>query len=384
MDRQRTFWVLVLAGWLMIGLSFTFNYYFFAEHYVAIFKQPPTLTQMLVWELPYWLLWAGLAPLIFWFAQRFPIDRERWLLNSLFHIGACVCLSIAHRAVYLIIGWLLHVAAYRELSSIPQLYSSDILFNLPTGFMSYGTIFLVSYVIGYYRRHQEEELKITRLKAELAQAQLQVTEAQLQALKMQMHPHFLFNTLNSISALLDEDVDAADQMLARLGDLLRMTLENSGAQEVTLQEELEFLRCYLEIEQVRFHDRLTVNMHIDPETLDARVPNLILQPIVENAIKHGIVSRIAPGLIEISARRSNGTLQLHIRDNGPGLLQGEFLSGRIKEGLGLANTRARLDQMYPGAHRFDMSDVAGGGLQVTIEVPFVTSGAVRAQEVAGR
>jgi sensor histidine kinase YesM len=339
---------------------------------------------MLVWELPYWLLWAGLAPLIFWFAQRFPIDRERWLLNSLFHIAACVFLSIAHRAIYLIIGWLLHVAAYQELSSIPQLYSSDILFNLPTGFMSYGTIFLVSYVIGYYRRHQEEELKITRLKAELAQAQLQVTEAQLQALKMQMHPHFLFNTLNSISALLDEDVDAADQMLARLGDLLRMTLENSGAQEVTLQEELEFLRCYLEIEQVRFHDRLTVNMHIEPETLDARIPNLILQPIVENAIKHGIVSRIAPGRIEISARRSDDTLQLQVKDNGPGLNQGESLSGRVKEGLGLANTRARLEQMYLAAYRFEMRDAPEGGLQVTLEIPFVTSGAVRSAEAAVR
>src|SRR6266550_5705417 len=384
MDRHRTFWVLVLVGWLMIGLSFTFNYYFFAEHYVAIFKQPPTLSQMLVWELPYWLLWAALAPLIFWFAQRFPIDRERWLLNSLFHIAACVSLSIAHRAIYLIIGWLLHVAAYQELTSIPQLYSSDILFNLPTGFMSYGTIFLVSYVIGYYRRHQQEELKISRLKAELAQAQLQVTEAQLQALKMQLHPHFLFNTLNSISALLDEDVDAADQMLARLGDLLRMTLENSGAQEVTLQEELEFLRCYLEIEQVRFHDRLTVSLQIEPETLEARIPNLILQPIVENAIKHGIVSRIAPGRIEIIARRSDGTLHLQVKDNGPGLHQGEALSGRVKEGLGLANTRARLEQMYRASYRFEMRDAPEGGLQVTMEVPFVTSGAVRAAEAAIR
>src|SRR5262249_28489116 len=147
-------------------------------------------------------------------------------------------------------------------------------------------------------------------------AQLQVTEAQLQALKMQLHPHFLFNTLNSISALLDEDVDAADQMLARLGDFLRLTLENSGAQRVTLQEELEFLRCYLEIERVRFEDRLTINMHIDPEALDARVPNLILQPIVENAIRHGIVSRIAPGQIDISAKRLRDTLQLQVRDNG--------------------------------------------------------------------
>ena len=377
--RYTTLWLLMLAVWMLIGLSFTLNYYFFAAHYVAIFKQPPTLLQMLVWELPYWLLWAGLAPAVFLFTRRFPIDRERWFTNSLLHILACVVLSITHRAIYLIIGWLLHVAAYRDLTSIPDLYSSDILFNLPTGFMSYGTIFLVSYVVDYYRRHQEEELKVSRLRTELAQAQLQVTEAQLQALKMQLHPHFLFNTLNSISALLDEDVEAADQMLARLGDLLRLTLENSGAQQVTLQEELEFLRCYLEIEHVRFHDRLSVNMQIDPETLDARVPNLILQPIVENAIKHGIVSRIAPGEIEIRADREGDLLRLQVKDNGPGL---NASTTRTREGLGLANTRARLQQMYGTAHRFEMEDVASGGMQVTLELPFETALVQEAQKAA--
>ncbi|HSB08482.1 MAG TPA: histidine kinase [Blastocatellia bacterium] len=380
LSRHRTLWALVLIGWLLIALSFAFNYYFFARHYVAIFEHPPTLGQMLVWELPYWLLWAGLGPVVFWLAGRFPIDRERWLRNSLLHILACVTLAIAHRAIYLILGWLLNVAAYQNLRSIPELYSSDILFNLPTGFMSYGTIFLVSYVIDYYRRHQEEELKISRLKAELAEAKLQVTEAQLQALKMQLHPHFLFNTLNSISALLEEDVDAADQMLARLGDFLRMTLENSGAQQVTLQEELEFLRCYLEIEHVRFHDRLTVNLLIEPETLEARVPNLILQPIVENAIRHGIVSRIAPGEIAIRARRSGNSLELQVKDNGPGLhCDG---AGIVKQGLGLGNTRARLEQMYGGSHNFDMTDAPEGGLKVTLEIPFEAARANGARDGA--
>jgi sensor histidine kinase YesM len=367
---------------MLIGLSFTLNYYFFAQHYVSIFKASPSLGQMLVWELPYWLLWAGLAPIVFRFTRRFPIDRERWFRNSLLHIVGCVALSIAHRAIYLIIGWLFHVAAYQDLTSIPQLYSSDILFNLPTGFMSYGTIFLVSYVIDYSRRHQEEELKISRLNAELVEARLQVTEAQLRALKMQLHPHFLFNTLNSISALLDEDVEAADQMLARLGDFLRMTLENSGAQEVTLQEELEFLRCYLEIERVRFHDRLAVDLIIDPDTLDARVPNLILQPIVENAIRHGIVSRIAPGRIEISAKLNGGELQLRVKDNGPGLGSAEGGRAIIKEGLGLGNSRARLAQMYGSAHQFDMADAPEGGLQVTLTIPFEISSAPRAKEQA--
>lgn len=372
-NRHRMFWLLVFGMWSLIGLSFTLNYYLFADHYVAIFKQGPTLKDMLIWELPYWFLWAAIAPLVFWTTRRFGIDREHWFRNSLLHVFACLFLSVAHRAIYLIIGWLLHVAAYRQLSSIPELYQSDILFNLPTGFMSYGTILLVSQALDYHNRYQEEELKISRLKTELAEAQLRVTQAQLQALKMQLHPHFLFNTLNSISALLDEDVEAADEMIARLGDFLRLTLENSGAQEVTLQEELEFLRCYLEIEQVRFQDRLTVRMEIEPQTLDARVPNLILQPIVENAIRHGIVAQIAPGRIEIRASQTNGMLQLQVKDNGPGLSSSQDSASRLRGGLGLSNTRARLEQLYGQSHRFDMSDAREGGLQVTLEIPFETA-----------
>src|SRR2546421_197058 len=206
-ERHWRLWVSVLVGWTLVGVSFTLNYYLFSDHYVAIFRQPPTLREMLVWELPYWLLWAALSPLILRLVRRFPFERGRLVKSSLVH------------------------------------------------------------------------------------PQLEITQAQLQALKMQLQPHFLFNTLNSISTLLDEDVEAADEMLARLGDFLRLTLENTGAQEVTLQEELEFLRCYLEIERVRFQDRLTVELTIEPDTLDARVPNLILQPIVENAIRHGVVAR---------------------------------------------------------------------------------------------
>jgi len=358
--------MLVLIAWTLVGLSFTLNYYFFAGHYVAIFQKQPTLGEMLVWELPYWFLWAALAPVIFQLARRYRIGRERWFRHSLIHITACLLLAFVHRAVYLLLGWLLHVAVYQQFSSITALYQSDLFFNLPTGFLSYGTFMLIGLVVDYYRRYQREELHASQLKAELAQAQLQ-------ALKMQIQPHFLFNTLNSISALLEEDVEAADRMLARLGDFLRLTLENSGAQQVALQEELEFLRGYLEIERVRFHDRLTVRMEIEPETLDARVPNLILQPIVENAIHHGIVARATAGRIEIHARRNNGTLCLQVKDNGPGLASSLESSSKLRGGVGLSNTRARLEHLYGAAHRFEMSDATGGGLQVTLEIPFEKS-----------
>jgi two-component system, LytTR family, sensor kinase len=363
LKRGWALWVPALLAWTLVGLSFTLNYYFFAGHYVAIFKQQPTLGGMLIWELPYWFLWAALAPVIFKVARRYPLERARWIRNSVIHIAICLLLSFVHRAIYLAVGWLLHVAVYRQFSSISELYQSDILFNLPTGFMSYGTFMLISIVMDYYRRYQKEELRASHLKTELAQAQLQ-------ALKMQLHPHFLFNTLNSISALLDEDVEAADDMLARLGDFLRLTLENPGAQTVALQEELEFLRCYLEIERVRFHDRLTIDFNIAPETLDAMVPNLILQPIVENAIRHGIISRIAPGRIEIRASRTDRSLRLAVKDNGPGLSSQQDSSGRLRGGLGLTNTRARLERLYGSAHNFDMSDAQEGGLEVSLEIPF--------------
>jgi two-component system, LytTR family, sensor kinase len=363
----------VLVGWTLIGLTFTLNYYLFSDHYVAIFRQPPTLREMLVWELPYWLLWAALSPLVLRLARRFPFERGRLASSSAVHLLACFLISVAHRAAYLLLGWVLHVAVYRQLASISSVYNFLIFFNLPTGFMCYGTILLAAYIMDYYRRYQEEELKISRLEAALAQAQLETTRAQLQALKMQLQPHFLFNTLNSISTLLDEDVEAADEMLARLGDFLRLTLENTGAQEVTLQEELEFLRCYLEIERVRFQDRLTVEMAIEPETLDARVPNLILQPIVENAIRHGVVARRGDGRVEIRSTRDDGRLRLQVSDNGPGLRAEEGREPRPSHGLGFALTRARLERLYESDQRFSLSDAGGGGLRVTLEIPFTTS-----------
>jgi sensor histidine kinase YesM len=196
-----------------------------------------------------------------------------------------------------------------------------------------------------------------------------LTLAQLEALKMQLHPHFLFNTLHSISALVHRDPDAADRMIARLGDFLRLTLENSGAAEVSLQKELEFLTCYLEIERVRFQDRLTTSVEVEPSALDSPVPNLILQPIVENALRHGVAQSSAPGRVEISAKRENGSLRIRVRDNGPGLNRVTGSREAFKEGVGLSNTRARLEQLYGESHRFEMSDAPDGGLLVTMVIP---------------
>ena len=228
------------------------------------------------------------------------------------------------------------------------------LFNL----LIYWVIVTVGHALGYYRKYHERELRAAELEKRL-------TEAKLQALQMQLNPHFLFNTLNAISSLMHKDVEAADRMIVRLSDLLRLALERTDAQEVPLREELAFLDRYVEIEMIRFGKRLTVHKDIGPDILDALVPNLILQPLVENAIRHGIEPRAKPGRIELRARLENGMLQMQVTDNGAGLPENES----PEEGIGLSNTRARLQQLYGDAHHFELGKAAGGGTIVSLRIP---------------
>jgi two-component system LytT family sensor kinase len=363
-------WLSIFIGWSLIGLAYTYNYSHFAPNYVKIFSPSPKFGEMLIWEMPYWILWAMLSPLVFWLTQRFRLERERLVRNALVHIVAFMALSLAHRAIYLLIDWELNVKAYTNLGFLSAVYNENFFFNLPNGFLCYVTILLAS---KYYYHYQEEELKISRLQAERVQAQWKAWKDQLQH-------HFLFNILNSISAKMNEDIEVAEEMFARLGDFLRMTLDNSGLQEVTLQEELEFLRCYLEIESVRFSDRLSVHIDIGPGTHEAMVPNLILQPIIENAIRHGIMMHDGEGRIDIHSRRENGQLYLEVQDNGPGLTTGSRPDQGPKRGLGFALVRSRLENLYGTSQRLSLSDASGRGLQVTLEIPYRLSDGVMAQE----
>src|SRR5262249_41180616 len=228
---------------------------------------------------------------------------------------------------------------------------------------TYGAILGIALAADYYRKYRENELQSAELRAQLSQAQLE-------ALRLQLQPHFLFNTLNSIVGLIrnDENKDAI-RMTSGLSKLLRHVLEHAGRQEVTLGEEIEFLSRYLEIQQMRFSDRLTVEMKIDPDTLDARVPSLILQPIVENAIRHGVAAREAPGAVSLSASRHNGILQISVYNDGPSLPKG----WRIEDcsGIGLANTRARIAQLYGKAGRLEVHNHNQSGVQAMLRVPFL-------------
>jgi LytS/YehU family sensor histidine kinase len=212
-----------------------------------------------------------------------------------------------------------------------------------------------------YQRFRERELRASQLEAKLAQTQLEV-------LKMQLHPHFLFNTLHAISTLIHRDPDAADEMVAQLSDLLRMTLANIGIQEVPLQQELEFLHRYLDIQKMRFQDRLEVIVDVPSETLDIQVPNQVLQPIVENAVRHGVDARSGSGRIEVRARTTEHMLELTVRDDGPGV-NGAVRLPRERPGIGLSNTRARLRELYGPASTLSLENHPQGGALVTLSIP---------------
>jgi sensor histidine kinase YesM len=348
---------LILGVWTIIGLVFSAQWYFAAFRS----EQPVPWLHALYVQMSWGYLWALATPLVLWLVRRFPIDKQNWPRNILAHL-------LASTLLIFIIGLISHVIVYLNYGrpmGRTYTFANSLRFavsNYTEGMGVYLLIVFLTYAYSYYQRYRQGELRASQLEAQLSQAQLQ-------ALKMQLHPHFLFNTLHSISALLHKDTEAARKMIARLGDFLRLTLENSGTQEVTLKEEMEFLRCYLEIERIRFQDRLTTRVFIDPQALDSRLPNLILQPIVENAIRHAIAPRSTPGEIEIRAKQEDGFLRIQILDNGPGLPTNRSVDSLFKKGLGLTNTLARLDRLYGTQHRFEIVNNPGGGLAVTLEIP---------------
>jgi two-component system LytT family sensor kinase len=360
---------LIWGIWTFIGVVFTLQSYFTSYRS----EQPMTLGDSAYLQFTWSYLWALATPLVLWAATKIPIERNNWVRASLLHVPISLGLSMILTAIGHVFVWLYWGRTMGRPFSFERM-TRFVVANFSEGIGIYMLIALSSYAFDYYRRYRESQLRTFQLEAQLS-------HAQLQALKMQLHPHFLFNTLHSISALLNKDPESARKMITRLGDFLRLTLENSGSQEVTLEQEMTFLSCYLEIERIRFQDRLVTRLDVSEQTLDAKVPNLILQPIVENAIRHGIAPRSSPGLIEIEAERRNSTLRIQVRDNGPGLPGHRTSENMFTKGLGLANTEKRLEQLYGAAHLFDLSDHPEGGLVVTLEIPFHKDGSAGTTEV---
>jgi sensor histidine kinase YesM len=344
------------AFWTLIGLAFASQLYVSSAH----FGNPISWRYAVSNSLADWYVFALLSVPAIGLSQRHPLIQKRWKDAVAIHFGASTLFSITWVGLRLVAGRFLSLAYLESLDfaqAFKDLLGRTFLFNL----LIYWVIVTVSHALDYYRKYHERELRTSELEKRLAQAKLQ-------ALQMQLNPHFLFNTLHAISALMHKDVEAADRMIARLSDLLRYALESTDAQEVPLKQELDFLKRYLEIEQTRFGNRLAVQMEIAPETIDARVPNLVLQPLIENAIRHGIEPHSKAGRISLRATRDNETLVLQVRDNGAGVSN----HSKLQEGIGLSNTRARLQELYGADHRFELNNATDGGLLVSVTIPWRT------------
>jgi signal transduction histidine kinase len=337
---------------------------FQAFYYISTFTEwPASLPFLLALNLGYWYSWACLTPAILWLSRWAPLERGTLKRAFAVHLPGVFLATVVHIAMTVGSQTLIVWAVGQQQRMSWLLEAQNMFFNnFDWEMMTYWTIVGVSHALRYYGEARDRELRESQLETHLV-------EAQLQALQRQLQPHFLFNTLNTISALMHRDIHAADDMIAKLSDLLRISLQNVGVQEVTLKEELDFLSKYVEIEQTRFRDRLTVVFDVQPDTLDALVPNLVLQPLVENSIKHGIGPRPQPGQIQIRTRRVGSLLELEVRDNGVGLSAARLTD--FNRGIGLGNTRSRLQHLYGSSHRFEFRQPPGGGLSVLIAIPLV-------------
>jgi two-component sensor histidine kinase len=316
--------------------------------------------------LPFWLLWAGYAPLVAWLAVKRPIERSRVISRSSLHLGVAVAMGFAHTAVRYGLQPSIREAfppRTPDLSWWPSLLELTVL-ELPAHVFLYAAILGGAYLYGHQRATQSREVAAARLRA-------QVSDARVKALRMQLNPHFLFNALNSIAMLVrDAEVHLAVDALEGLSDLLRYALDDTDAQEVKLGRELSFIQRYLAIEKIRFQEGLEVHIEADDEIVDALVPGLVLQPIVENVIRHGVGAGAAPVRITVSARKSGDATVLEVRDDGPGLGRSP---GSRATGVGINNTRERLAEMYGDEASLEMENATPHGAVVTIALPFHTT-----------
>lgn len=316
-------------------------------------------------------MWALLTPVVFWVARRWPAEREAWLGRLAAQIALGVGAALAIEAVTR--------GLIRPLLADPTAPStSDWVWTLGGSFrglwfLDEFVVYLAVLAVGYARhamlRLRERQAEAERLLAEQAKLQAQLSEARLSALRMQLNPHFLFNTLNAVSALVERDPSGVRTMIARLSSLLRRVLDDDGAAEVPLRDELAFIRDYLDVQRVRFQDRLEIEESIAPEAVDALVPPLLLQPLVENAVGHG-VRRIEEGVgtIRLAARVDGGRLRLSVEDNGPGLDGGDGQASG--GGVGLSNTRARLHALYGEAAELALRQRPERGAVAEVVLPF--------------
>lgn len=365
------------AAWTALAFFFATQSYLmvrFEERQLSFYKIVGP------WFLAFYI-WAIFCIGIYQMLRRFPIEKATWKRDLLVHIPLSLLAAVVHIIVFLQL--LPYVGLYQPRFAFEVVLQRSLISDLHANIFIYWAFVAVFHGFRYYTKFRDRELKASQLETQLAQARLQM-------LKMQLDPHFLFNTMNSVSSLMRSDVEAADTMLVGLSNLLRMSLDNVGKQELPLREEMEFLEGYLEIQQMRFRERLKIKVNIEPDTLDALIPNMITQPLVENAVVHGIAPHTRAGKIEVSVKRELDSLVIRIYNDGPSLpavtqngarstsLSGAPKNGRsipqAQGGVGVSNTRTRLQYMYGESHEFRLQDSAGGGVEAVIKIPYRTAG----------
>lgn len=384
LDERRTHGAGARRAALYLGL-WTFLGVFMGGQraaYLSASGNPANWAREIAFTTACWYVWGLLSILIVRGGRRFPIAKDTWRHSLLAHIPLCAAIVFLDMAACYPIGRALGIV---RIPAFRQYALAQVGFDV---LLYWGTLG-VAHAFAYHRKLREHELRASRLQAQLARTQLQV-------LRMQIHPHFLFNTLHAISTLMHRDLAAAERMLVRLGDLLRLTIQADGAQETPLRNELDILARYIDIMKTRFGEQLAVDLRIDPAALDAQVPAMILQPLVENAFRHGIGARVEGGRVEISATAESGRLVLVVRDDGPGFAGS--LGEALGRGMGLANTRDRLLQLYGSAQQFEVRSgderfhasagngaraAARRGFVVSIVTPLRTNGGEAALSAAG-
>lgn len=321
---------------------------------VALLHEKAVPRNVVIWNFSEAYIWVLFTPLIYAITLRYSFTRDSWKKSLAVHVVTSLVMVTAGAWVLLRIT---DVLRWGDISSpFHTRLLSLVLQDLPRYFLTAA----VAQIVAYYDILRDREAEAARLEARLAQAQLEI-------LRGQMEPHFLFNTLNSIATLTRKDPQSAERMTLQLAALLRVSLDCAGAQQIPFQQELEFLQNYLDIQQARFHDRLTVHVEVAPELLPLLVPSFVLQPLVENAIRHGIAKSASPGYIAIKAARDNGSICIQVEDNGPGPA-----ASQASNGFGLRNTRARLKQMYGESQSLRLEALADGGCRVSLAIPMPT------------
>ncbi|MFZ4619785.1 MAG: sensor histidine kinase [Bacteroidota bacterium] len=326
-----------------------------------ITNRPVNIWGELVWELAFSAAWIVGTPIALWSARRFSLQNELKLKNaiSLFIIG--ITLSVFQCLLH---GFLIYLFDPEAGVFHVNIFLTSLFYNIDKMLIVYSALVIMQHAMDFYRRFQEKEVTASKLETQL-------TQAQMQALKMQLQPHFLFNTLNAIVTLVRKDPDLAEEMVVRLSDFLRITLDSSGRQIVSLKEELEFIKAYLQIEEIRFSGRLTYVDAVPAELLDAHVPMLILQPLVENSVKHGFSKYEHAGTLTISAELSDGSINITVKDDAaPGI----DLS-KLTVGIGLTNTKNRLLALYGGNASVTIDPNIPLGVSVCLTLPYTAGNA---------